>query len=188
MGTWCKKKKNPLFKSPPSYALLGSSIFKIFIKGWQNEERSFLFCYCFLQRDFPESSPASFPTPYSCWRGSELPGWRMGRGSGHLQLHFCPSLVFEVCLQKASVLRALSHSVNLGLVAWPWAWGLVNHKPVTTGTCPQMTAPFPISLVEIKAELGSSLYLSFPPPFWKTFHSIIVIIMKSCTYSKICPF
>lgn len=111
-----------------------------------------------------------------------------GRGPGHLQLHFCPSLVFEVCLQKASVLRALSHSVNLGLVAWPWAWGLVNHKPVTTVTCPQMTAPFPISLVEIKAELGSSLYLSFPPPFWKTFHSIIVIIMKSCTYSKICPF
>ena len=46
-----KKKKNPLFKSPPSFALLGSSIFKFFIKGWQNEERSFLFCYCFLQRE-----------------------------------------------------------------------------------------------------------------------------------------
>lgn len=116
----------------------------------------------FYKRDFPESSPASFPIPYSCWRGSELPDWRMGRGPGHLQLHFCPSLVFEVCLQKASVLRAPESLCELRLGGLALGTGLVNHKPVTTVTCPQMTAPFPISLVEIKVELGSSLYLSFP--------------------------
>lgn len=165
-----KKKKNPLFKSSASYALLGSSIFKIFIKGWQNEERSFLFCYCFLQREIflKAVQPLSLPlTPagegVSCLTGG------LGRGPGHLQLRFCPSLVFEVCLQRASVLSALSHSVNLGLVAWPWARGLVNHKPGTTVTCPQMTAPFSISLVDIKAELGSSLCLILSPSFLKNF-------------------
>lgn len=139
LGTWCKTKtktKNLLFKSPASYALLGSSIFKSFIKGWQNEERSFLFCYCFLQREIflKAVQPLSPPlTPagegVSCLIGG------LGRGPGHLWLCFCPSLVFEVCLQIASVLSARSHSANLGLVAWPWAWGLVNHKPVSTVTC-----------------------------------------------------
>ena len=71
------KTKNLLFKSPASYALLGSSIFKFFIKGWQNEKFSFLLLFS-TKRDFSESSPASFPTPYAFWRGSELPDWRFG--------------------------------------------------------------------------------------------------------------
>lgn len=134
--------------------------------------RSFLFCYCFLQREIflKAVQPLSLPLTPSGEGVSCLIGG-LGRGPGHLWLRFCPSLVFEVRLQIASVLSARSHSANLGLVAWPWAWGLVNNKPVSTVTCSQMTATFSISLVEVNEELGSSLYLILSPSCWKNFSS-----------------
>lgn len=118
LDTCCK---NALFISWASYALLDSNMFKFFIKKKVDchisRDVSFPISVFYWERFFLKQS-SLFPSPYSSsGGGAELPHWRSGRGPRHLQLSFCTSLLFRVCVQRARVLTRLSQSSELRLVA-----------------------------------------------------------------------
>lgn len=116
------------------------------------------------KRGFPKSSPASFPTPYSCWRGSELPDWRFGERTRSPATPLLPqpgvwSLPAESkCAECSESLCEL----RFGGLA-------LGTRPCEPQACDHSDLPTDDRLVDIKAELGSSLCLILSPSFLKNF-------------------
>lgn len=119
LDTCCK---NALFISWASYALLDSNMFKFFIKKKVDchisRDVSFPISVFYWERFFLKQS-SLFPSPYSSsGGGAELPHWRSGRGPRHLQLSFCTSLLFRVCVQEHVFWLVSASQVSWGLLPW----------------------------------------------------------------------
>ena len=121
------------------------------------------------KRGFPKSSPASFPTPYSCWRGSELPDWRFGERTRSPATPLLPQPgVWS--LPAESKCAACSESLcelrfgGLALGTRPCEPQACDHSDLPTDD-----RSIPYQLSRNKSGIGIFPLLILPPSFLKNF-------------------